>query len=545
MQDSSSDVRDQAPVNDSVVRGHLRPPHAQGGSKAVVIGSGFGGLAAAIRLSVRGYQVEVLEQRDAPGGRAYVYKQDGFVFDGGPTVITAPQLLEELWEICGEKLSDDVDLRPVSPFYRILFDDGTSFDYSGDKEAMRQEIQRISPRDVRGYERLLEMSGRIFEVGFERLAHVPFSKWTDMLKILPEMIKLKSYKTVYALVSDYIEDPRLRQVFSFHPLLVGGNPFATTSIYSLIPHLEQKWGVHFPIGGTGSLISGLVALLARRGVKVRCQAKVREIVVENGRAAGVLLDTGEKIAADVVVSNADSAFTLKHLVPAHARPRWTDARIDRANYSMSLFVWYFGTDRQYPEVAHHTLVLGPRYKELLHDIFNRKHLAEDFSLYLHRPTATDPNLAPPSCDGFYVLSPVPHLDGDTDWSKAAESYREKVAAVLEAKLLPGLRQHLVSSRLLTPIEFRDELSSLKGAAFGLAPVLTQSAYFRPHNESEDLPGLYFVGAGTHPGAGVPGVLSSAKVLDQVVPAPRMAPRGIENKGAPLASTQVEDRAIAP
>jgi phytoene desaturase len=501
---------------DSIDRSSLqtdpdRQPHA------VVIGSGFGGLAAAIRLGAKGYRVTVLEKLDAPGGRAYVYRQDGFTFDAGPTIVTAPFLFEELWKLCGRKLSDDVTLVPVSPFYRIRFQDGSHFDYSGDAQAMRNEIARFSPGDVDGYDAYMKASEEIFKVGFERLGDVPFSKWTDMARIAPEMIRLSSYRSVYSLVSKFFRDPRLRIVFSFHPLLIGGNPFTASSIYCLIAFLERRWGVHFALGGTGRLVEGLVKLIEGQGSRLRCNEEVREIIVKGGAACGVRLTSGETIAADVVVSNADSAWTYRHLLPASARSRWTDRRIERARYSMSLFVWYFGTRRKYPDVPHHTILLGPRYRELLTDIFERKVLAEDFSLYLHRPTATDSSLAPDGCDAFYVLSPVPHLQSGTDWRVAAEKYRRAISRELGSTMLPGLERQIVSSRMLTPQDFQDRLSSFRGAAFGLEPVLTQSAWFRPHNRSEDIDRLYLVGAGTHPGAGLPGVLSSARVLDSLVP----------------------------
>ncbi|WP_052557133.1 phytoene desaturase [Enhygromyxa salina] len=484
---------------------------------AIVIGSGFGGLAAAVRLGARGYRVTVLERRDQAGGRAYVYRQDGFVFDGGPTVITAPFLLEELWELCGKRMADSVDMRPVSPFYRVRFHDGQVFDYQGDAEVMREQIHAFNPADVANYERFLAMSKRIFEVGFEQLADEPFGSVLDMLKITPAMIRLQSYRTVYSLVARYIEDERLRQVFSFHPLLVGGNPFKTTSIYTLIAFLERKWGVYFPMGGTGTLIKGLVALIEDQGSELRLNTEVEQITVEAGRATGVRLKSGEQLSADIVVSNADSAFLYKNLVPAQYRRRWTDKKLERTRYSMSLFVWYFGTKRKYEDIAHHTILLGPRYRGLLDDIFERKVLAEDFSLYLHRPTVTDPSLAPDGCDAFYVLSPVPHLDSGTDWEQERERYRAKISKYLSDTVMPGLEDQIASSHILDPIGFRDELLSFKGAAFGVEPVLTQSAYFRPHNQSEEIDRLYLVGAGTHPGAGVPGVLSSAKVLEKVIP----------------------------
>ena len=495
---------------------------SRGKPHAIVIGSGFGGLAAAVRLGARGYRVTMLEKLDAPGGRASVHRQDGFTFDAGPTVITAPFMFEDLWALCCRRMADDIDLRPVAPYYRIRFDDGECFDYSGDGAAMRAEVARFAPRDVAGYERFLKASEAIFKVGFEQLGDKPFDSWADMARVLPDLLKLEGYRTVYSLACKHVRDARLRVVLTFQSLLVGGNPFSTTSVYCLIAFLERRWGVHFPMGGTGRLVNGLVSLIEGQGGSVRCNQGVAQITVGRGadgraRATGVRLENGETIAADVVVSNADSAWTYKHLVPAEHRHRWTDRRIEKARYSMSLFVWYFGTKRQYPDVAHHTIALGPRYRGLLTDIFDRKVLADDFSLYLHRPTATDPSLAPPGCDAFYVLSPVPHLQSGTDWRVQAEPYRLAIQQRLQATLLPGLADEIVSSRLLTPQDFQDRLSSFRGAAFSLEPVLTQSAWFRPHNRSEELDRLYLVGAGTHPGAGLPGVLSSARVLDSVVP----------------------------
>ncbi|MEM9070303.1 MAG: phytoene desaturase family protein [Myxococcota bacterium] len=486
---------------------------------AVVVGAGFGGLAAAIRLSVRGYRVTIVDRLDQPGGRGRVHHDEGYTFDAGPTVITAPFLFEELWSLCGETMSDTIDLRPVDPFYRIRFDDGDQFDYSGDPEVMRREILRVAPDDLEGYERFLKKSREIFDIGFERLAHVPFGNAATMARVAPAMIKLESYRTVHQLVAKYVKSEKLRQVLSFHPLLVGGNPYSTTSIYTLIAFLERKWGVWFPIGGTGALVQGLVRLLESRGATLRLREEVQEIAIDEGRARGVVLASGERLNADIVVSNADSAWTYRHLIAERWRRRWTNRRLDRAKYSMSLFVWYFGTKRRYEDVAHHTIVLGPRYRGLLKDIFDRKTLASDFSLYLHRPTATDPSLAPEGCDAFYVLSPVPHLDANVDWKTQSEPYREAIARHLEATVLPGLRENLQVSRTLTPIGFREDYLSFKGAAFGIQPTLLQSAYFRPHNASSDIEGLYLVGAGTHPGAGLPGVLSTARVLDTVVPDP--------------------------
>ncbi|RJS92105.1 phytoene desaturase [Salinisphaera sp. Q1T1-3] len=486
-------------------------------ARAIVIGAGFGGLAAAVRLGARGYDVTVLEKLDAPGGRAYVHRQDGFVFDAGPTIITAPFLFEQLWALCGRDFHAEIDLRAIDPFYRIRFADGETMDYTGDAATMRAEIARLAPDDVAGYERFVAMSQRIFEVGFEQLGHVSFADWRRMLGVAPALVRLKSYRSVYSLVASYVRDERLRIALSFHPLLVGGNPFSTTSVYALIAFLERRWGVHFAMGGTNRLVDGLCDLIAGQGNRVRCHAPVAEIERRDGRVAGVRLADGERLAADIVVSNADSASTYAHLLGDHHRRYWTDRRLARSRYSMSLFVWYFGTDRQYPDVPHHSILLGPRYRGLLDDIFNGHRLAEDFSLYLHRPTATDPSLAPSGCDAFYVLSPVPDLSADIDWSVRAERYRAAIEAELSRTVLPNLGAHVISSRVMTPQEFQDRLGSYRGAAFGLAPVLTQSAWFRPHNVSSEVPGLYLVGAGTHPGAGVPGVLSSARVLDEVVP----------------------------
>ena len=491
----------------------------RGAPHAAIIGAGFGGLAAAVRLGARGYRVSVFDRLDTPGGRARVFRQNGFTFDAGPTVITAPFLLEELWTLAGRRFEEAIDLRAVTPFYRVRFDDGDVFNYTGSATAMRDEVARLAPNDVCGYEAFVRRSEEIFRVGFEQLAHVPFNSPWDMMRIVPQMMRLESYRTVYGLVAKHVKHPKLRQVLSFHPLLVGGNPFSTTSIYSLIAFLERKWGVHFPMGGTGALVRGLVDLIDGLGGDVHLGEDVTEITVEGGRATGLRLGSGRTVAADVVVSNADAAWTYRHLIPSRARRTWTDRRIERSRFSMSLFVWYFGTRRTYPNVAHHTILLGPRYRELLDDIFRHKRLANDFSLYLHRPTATDPSLAPPGCDAFYVLSPVPNLESGVDWTTRAESYRERIARHLGATVLPGLEQEITASHMLTPHEFRHDLLAFRGAAFSFEPALTQSAYFRPHNKSEDIDRLYLVGAGTHPGAGLPGVLSSARVLDAVVPHP--------------------------
>lgn len=487
--------------------------------RVVVIGAGVGGLAAAIRLGARGYRVTVLDRLDGPGGRAYVYRQDGFTFDAGPTIITAPYLFEELWSLCGLKMSDHVELRPCDPYYRIRFDDGDSFTYSGDREAMRAEVARFCPADVEGFERYLRVSEEIYRVAFEELGDKPFHSLAFTLRAALDLVRLKGYRSVYSRVSEYFTDPRLRVVFSFHPLLIGGNPFTATSYYCLIAHLEGKYGVHHAMGGTGALVRGLCDLVERTGGEIRYEAEVERILVRDGRTAGVRLANGEEIPAEVVVSNAEPAWTYAKLLGHHPRRRWSDGKIRRARHSMGLFVWYFGTNRRFDDVLHHNMVLGPRYKGLLDDIFHRHVLAEDFSLYLHRPTASDPSLAPPGCDAFYVLSPVPNLASGTDWALQAEPYRAAIEQRLEATLLPGLGRSIVTSRVLTPQDFRDRLLALTGAAFAMEPRLLQSAWFRPHNRSEEVQGLYLVGGGTHPGAGLPGVVSSARVVDSLLPDP--------------------------
>ncbi len=488
------------------------------GVKAVVIGSGFGGLAAAVRLRARGYDVTVLEALDRPGGRARVLEQDGFQFDAGPTVITAPYLLHELFELVGRESRDYFELVPVDPFYRILFPDGTRFDYVGDEDRLLAEIEALSPPDVDNYRRLAALAERIFDVGYTQLADRPFHRWSTMARVIPAMVRLRSYRSVYGLVASHIEDERLRQALTFEPLLVGGDPYRTTSIYLLIHWLERKWGVHFALGGTGSIVGGLVRLLGELGVPVRTSESVERIRVRRGRVVGVETASGEVVAADVVVSNADPTWVYRHMLDgraAHAG-RW---KASRMRPSMSLFVGYFGTAGTYPELAHHTILLGPRHRPLLDDIFRRNVLADDFSLYLHAPARTDPAMAPRDRDAFYVLSPVPNNRSGVDWSERAEPYFDRILESLEARVMPGLRSRIVTRSTMTPDDFEHSLRSVDGAAFGPAPSLTQSAWFRYHNRAPGVRGLYFVRAGTHPAAGVPGVLSSARILDRIVPSP--------------------------
>jgi len=484
----------------------------------LVIGSGFGGLGAASRLLSAGHDVTILEKRDKLGGRAYVYEQNGFKFDGGPTVITAPFLFDDIWEAAGKKREDYVEFVPCDPFYRIFDHMGKSFDYNNDHEFTLKEIEKWNPEDKQGYEDFLATTKPIFDKGFTELADKPFLKVSDMLKVAPDLIRLQSHKNVYKYVSQFIKNDFLRQCFSFHPLLVGGNPFDTTSIYAMIHYLEREWGVHYAMGGTGSIVNAFEKLITEQGGKFRLSTEVDEILVTNGKATGVRLANGEILEADTVVSNADVAFTYKNMIKPTHRKKYTDRKIARTKYSMSLFVIYFGTNRQYRDqgLAHHNIILGPRYKALLDDIFDNKIVAEDFSLYLHMPTLTDPSIAPDGHEGFYVLSPVPHLDSGTDWETFAPVYKKAIMDFLEENYLPDLSKHLVAEHYIDPLHFQNELNSYKGSAFSVQPILTQSAWFRPHNKSEDVDDLYFVGAGTHPGAGLPGVLSSSIIAQDLI-----------------------------
>jgi phytoene desaturase len=483
----------------------------------IVIGSGFGGLSAAIRLQAQGHSVTIIEKRDKPGGRAYVYEQNGFVFDGGPTIITAPWLIQDLFKACGKSSADYLKIVPLDPFYNVRFEDGSVFHYNGDRENIRRQIRSFNPNDEAGYERFLAATEKIFQKGFE-LIDKPFTHLSDMVRILPDLVRLRSHKSVASFVNRYIKDERLRQVFSFHPLLIGGNPFQSTSIYALIHKLEQEFGVWFVMGGTGALVRALLQLFTESGGQLHLNTEVEEIAFNaaTNRATGVRLARGEFLRADAVVSNADVAFTYLHLVPGRFRRKYTNRKVKRMKYSMSLFVVYFGTNRQYRDIAHHEILMGPRYRGLVEDIFKRKILAEDFSLYLHRPTATDPSLAPAGCDSWYVLSPVPHLGAGVDWRERARPYRDRLIKYLEERYLPELSRHIVAEHYIDPLHFRETLNSHLGSAFSVEPILTQSAWFRPHNLSEDVPNLYFVGAGTHPGAGLPGVISSGKIVAEMI-----------------------------
>lgn len=486
--------------------------------KIIIIGSGFGGLATASRLLSEGHNVEVFEKRDKAGGRAYVYEQDGFTFDGGPTVITAPFLFDEVFEKAGQERKDYVNFVPCDPFYRIFNSEGKKFDYNSDHDFVLSEIERWNSRDKQGYTDFLKSTKAIFNKGFVELADQPFHNLWDMVKVIPDLMRLQSHKTVYRYVSKYIENDFLRRVFSFHPLLVGGNPFDTTSIYTMIHYLEREWGVHYAMGGTGAIVSAFVRLIREQGGTIHFNAEVEEITIRNGKATGVRLKDGTIHNADQIVSNADVAFTYRYLIAESERSTYTNRKIERTRYSMSLFVIYFGTKKRYPDsgLAHHNIILEDRYEELLSNIFHDKKLADDFSLYLHMPTRTDPSLAPDGCEAFYVLSPVPHLDSGTDWTTQAKSYRNVIMNFLEENYLPGLQENIITEHHIDPLHFQQTLNSYKGSAFSVEPILTQSAWFRPHNKSEDVEDLFFVGAGTHPGAGLPGVLSSAKIAEKLI-----------------------------
>ncbi|MEM8765829.1 MAG: phytoene desaturase [Pseudomonadota bacterium] len=484
---------------------------------AAVIGSGFGGMALAIRLQSAGFQTTVFEQRDKPGGRAYVYEDQGFTFDAGPTVITDPDCLRELFALTGRKLEDYVDLIPVMPFYRLCWEDGYSFDYSNDIEENNRQIHAKNPADVEGYRRFLEYSEEVLKEGYIKLGTAPFLNFSDMIKAAPQLVRLQAFRSVYSMVAKFIKDEHLRQAFSFHTLLVGGNPFMTSSVYTLIHSLEKRWGVSFPKGGTGALVQGLVKLFEDIGGEIRLSAPVEQILTEGDRVSGIRTKDGWQGNFDAVASNADVVFTYEKLLGRSPRGQEGARAMKRRSFSPSLFVTYFGVEGAYPEVRHHTIIFGPRYKELLKDIYSGPELAEDFSLYLHAPTVSDPDLAPPGCSTYYVLSPVPNLKkADLDWDELAPVYSQRILDYLEQHYMPGLNSRIVTRRNFTPFDFRDELNAHLGSAFSLEPVLWQSAYFRTHNRDDKLRGLYFTGAGTHPGAGIPGVVGSGKATASIM-----------------------------
>ena len=489
---------------------------------AVVIGAGLGGLAAAMRLGAKGWRCTVLDRLDRPGGRGSSILQGGHRFDLGPTIVTVPQGLRELWRDCGRNFDQDVKLVPLDPFYEIRFDDGQTFVARQDDAAMRAEIARISPKDVNGYLAFLRDSETRYHFGYEDLGRRPMNRLWETLKVIPRFARLRADRSVYAHASSRVRDDHLRFALSFHPLFIGGDPFHVTSMYILVSHLEKAFGVHYAMGGIQAVADAMVTVIQGQGGTVRQGAEVDEIVLQNGRAAGVRLTNGKTISSQIVVSNADVGHTYNRLLRNHQKRRWTPARLKRSRWSMSLFVWYFGTRgtrHMWKDVGHHSIVVGPRYREHIKDIFLRGHLADDMSLYVHRPSVTDPSCAPDGDDTFYALSPVPHLDhaNGVEWQSQAEPYRQKMLQILEQRLLPGLGKYVTESLVFTPETFRDRYLSPFGSGFSMEPRILQSAWFRPHNVSEDLPGLYLAGAGTHPGAGVPGVIGTAEVLAKMVP----------------------------
>ena len=484
--------------------------------KSIVIGSGFGGIAAALRLKAKNHNVTLIEKHPDLGGRARVFKKNGFTFDAGPTVITAPFLIEELFQLFNKRPEDYIKLIPLNIWYRFIFEDGSQFDYSGNEEKMKKQIKEINEDDVEGYEKLVKFTKKIFDKGFTELADVPFDKPLVMMRQLPALLKLKSYKSVYSLVSDYIKNEKLRRMLSMHPLLVGGNPFTTTSIYGLILYLEKKWGIHYSMGGTGNIIKGLEKLMMEEGIQIIKGQEVINIISKNNKIEGIKLNNKKNINADNVICNADPPAVYEKLLNQSKTNSLFEWKQKRMQYSMGLFVYYFGTKKTYPNVEHHTIKFGDKYKEHLNDIFDKKKLNNDISYYLHRPSATDKTMAPEGNDCFYVLVPVPNNQSKIDWKIEGDKMKDLVIDKMEEALLPNLRENIIEDFYLTPDYFEKELNTKFGSGFSIQPKFTQSAYFRFHNKSEICDGLYFVGAGTHPGAGVPGVLSSAKVLDKII-----------------------------
>lgn len=484
---------------------------------AIVIGSGFGGISSALRLRALGYDVSVYEKLNQLGGRARVFKKNGFTFDAGPTVITAPFLFDELFSLFKKERKNYVKFVPLNPWYQFYFNDTKKyFNYGGSIKDTENEIEKFEPMDVLGYRKLVKMSEKIFETGFNKLSHVPFNSFLFMLKQIPELIKLKSYLTVSQLVAKYIKNHEIRKALSIQPLLLGGNPFTTTSIYNLIHYLERKWGVHYALGGTGAIINALTKLMREEGIKIVLNQQVKMIKFKGNVAVGIELENGKSVHSNIVVSNCDPAHVYNNMINAKKIKTWKKKKVDNCEFSMGLFVIFFGTKKKYKNVEHHTIWMGNRFKGLLNDIFKNKILAKDFSLYLHRPTATDNSMAPKGSDCFYVLSPVPNLSSKINWSENAEDYKEKILEALEKSILPNLKKNLTTCFYMTPEDFKNDYLSEYGSGFSISPIFTQSAWFRFNNKSEDFKNLYFVGAGTHPGAGVPGVISSAKVLENLL-----------------------------
>ena len=485
-------------------------------NKLIVVGSGFGGIAAALRMRAKGYEVTLLEKQADLGGRARVFTKDGFTYDAGPTVVTAPYLFNELFSLFKKNIEDYVKIVPLDLWYRFVFNDGSVFNYSGNENEMESQISKIS-NDLNGYKKLITFTEKIFNKGFVELSDKPFNNFLFMIKQIPALLKLKSYQSVYQLVSSYISNEKLRRIFSMHPLLVGGNPFSTTAIYALILFLEKKWGIHYAMGGTGKIVEALEKLMKEEDITILKNAEVVEFLTKNKKITGIQLKNGSIINCDYLICNSDPPNVYKNLIKSNNQYNFLfNQKIKRMNYSMGLFVYYFGSKKKYNNIAHHTICFGNSYQDHLKKIFEDKILTDDISYYLHRPTATDPSMAPENHDAFYVLVPVPNNLSGINWKEKGDSFKELVVAKMEKTTLPNLRENIVSDFYLTPDYFEQELSTLHGSGFSIQPKFTQSAYFRFHNQSEIFSNMFFVGAGTHPGAGMPGVLSSAKVLDKLL-----------------------------
>ena len=485
--------------------------------KIIVIGSGFGGLAASLRLKAKGYEVTLVEKHPDLGGRARVFKKGNFIYDGGPTVITAPYLIEELFALFNKNISNYVKIVPLDLWYRFVFSDGQTFDYTGNNKLMESEIKKFSEKDLKGYNKLVNFTEKIFNKGFTDLSDKPFNSISFMIKQIPALLRLKSYKSVYKLVSNYISNEKLRRVFSMHPLLVGGNPFTTTSIYTLILFLEKKWGIHYSMGGTGNVVKALEKLMLEEGITILKGSEITEIITKDKNVQAVKINNSKIISCDYIVCNSDPPNVYKNLIKSQNNYSFIfKQKMKRMNYSMGLFVYYFGSKKQYKEVAHHTIYFGDSYKKHLEKIFEKKVLSKDISYYLHRPSATDPNMAPDGQDAFYVLVPVPNNLSNINWSTEGEKFRDLILDKMDKSVLPGIKDNVVSDFYLTPDYFEKDLATLHGSGFSIQPKFSQSAYFRFHNQSEVFKNLFFVGAGTHPGAGMPGVISSAKVLDKIL-----------------------------
>jgi len=485
-------------------------------NKLIVVGSGFGGIAAALRMRAKGYEVTLLEKQADLGGRARVFTKDGFTYDAGPTVVTAPYLFNELFSLFKKNIEDYVKIVPLDLWYRFVFSDSSIFNYSGNENEMETQINKIS-NDLVGYKKLLTFTEKIFNKGFIELSDKPFNNFLFMIKQIPALLKLKSYQSVYQLVSSYISNEKLRRIFSMHPLLVGGNPFSTTAIYTLILFLEKKWGIHYAMGGTGKIVEALEKLMKEEDITILKNAEVVEFLTKDKQITGVQLKNGSIISCDYLICNSDPPNVYKNLIKSNNQYNFLfNQKIKRMNYSMGLFVYYFGSKKKYNNIAHHTICFGNSYQDHLKKIFEDKILTDDISYYLHRPTATDPSMAPENHDAFYVLVPVPNNLSGINWKEKGDSFKDLVITKMEKTTLPYLRENIVSDFYLTPDYFEQELSTLHGSGFSIQPKFTQSAYFRFHNQSEIFSNMFFVGAGTHPGAGMPGVLSSAKVLDKLL-----------------------------